>query len=88
MARAVEIAEHIAQDRPSAASRWVEELFAKVATLGRQPRRGRRVPEIDRAEVRQVLHGRYRVIYRIDPRRVVVLTARHGRRRWDPAEVE
>lgn len=88
IARAAEIAEYIAADRPSAASGWVEALFAKAATLGQHARRGRKVPELDRDEIRQILHGKYRIIYRIDPKRVVVLTVRHSRRQWDPTEVE
>ena len=86
--RAAEIARYIAQDSPAAAREWVERLFAKAATLGRHPRQGRRVPEVDRDAIRQVLQGKYRIVYRIDPKRVVVLTVRHGRRLWDPGEVE
>ena len=79
IARAAEIAEYIAADRPAAAERWVQRLFTKAATLQRQPRRGRKVPELDRDDIRQVRYGKYRIIYRIDPKRVVVLTVRDGR---------
>ena len=88
IARAAEIAQYIAADLPSAARRWVDELFVRVASVGRQPRRGRKVPELDRDERREILYGAYRVIYRLDPKRVIVLTVRHGRRQWDPAEVD
>lgn len=86
--RAIEIAEYIAADRPAAARRWVQGLFAKAATLRRHPRSGRRVPELDRDEMRQVRYGKYRIIYRIDPKRVVVLTVRHYARQWDPTDVQ
>ena len=85
--RAAEAAAHIAKDSPAAARRWVDELFAAVATLARLPERGRRVPELPRADVRELLFGNYRVIYRLEPRRVAVLTVRHLRRRFDPDEV-
>ena len=85
--RATAIAVHIASERPSAAGAWVDELFASVADLRHHPRRGRRVPEVGRATIREVMHGSYRVIYRLDPARLVVLTVRHGRRHWDPSEV-
>lgn len=88
IARAAEIAAHIAEDRPGAATKWVDELFGAVGSLRKHPRRGRKVPELDRKEIREIWYGRYRVVYRLEPRRVVVLTVRHGRRRWDPAEVE
>ena len=34
-----------------------------------------------------VHHAPYRVIYRVDGKRVVVLTIRHARRAWDTAEI-
>jgi len=85
--RAAEIARCIAADRPAGAARWIDRLVQIVATLRSQPRRGRRVPELDRDDVREVLHGEYRVIYRVDARRVVILTVRHGRRQFDPREL-
>ena len=85
--RAAEAAGYIAKDSSAAARRWVHELFAAVATFARMPERGRRVPELPRAEVRELLFGNYRVIYRIEPRRVAVLTVPHLRRRFDPDEV-
>ena len=87
VARAAEIATYIAADRPDAAAEWVDALFAAVAGLKNHPKRGRRVPEVDRPTIREVLHGRYRVIYRVDPSQIVVLTVRHGRREWDPGEL-
>jgi len=87
IARAAEIAEYIAADRPGAARAWVEQVFAKAATLRRYAGRGGKVPELDRDDIRQVLHGKYRIIYRIDPKRVVVLTVRHSRQQWDPRDV-
>ena len=59
-----------------------------AANLRGHPRLGRKVPELGRDEIRQVLHGKYRLIYRIDAKRLVVLTVRHVRRAWDPDEIE
>jgi plasmid stabilization system protein ParE len=85
--RVTEIAEYIAADRPAAARRWVRELFAKAAGLRRHARLGQKVPELDRDDMRQLRHGTYRIIYRVDPKRVVILTVRHHAREWDPSEV-
>ena len=87
IARAAEIAQYIAADRPGAAKAWVEQLFAKAATLKQRARRGKKVPEVDRDEIRQILHGKHRSIYRVDAKRVVVLTVRHSRERWHPTDV-
>lgn len=88
ISRASEIAAYIATERPGAAAKWVDQVFAAVATLRTHPRRGRMVPEVNRPDIRELLYGSYRIIYRLDPRRAVVLTIRHGRRQWDPAELE
>jgi len=85
--RATEAAAYIAKDSPEGARRWVDELFAVVATLARLPERGRRVPDLPRPDVRELLVGSHRVVYRIEAKRVAVLTVRHLRRRFDTAEV-
>jgi plasmid stabilization system protein ParE len=36
------------------------------------------VPERNRDDLREVVHGSYRVIYRIDPDKIVILTVRHS----------
>jgi plasmid stabilization system protein ParE len=84
--RAAEIARYIAADRPTAAERWIDGLMRTVDGLARSPRRGRMVPEVGRAEIREVLYGPYRVIYRLGPKRLAILTVRHARRAFDAAE--
>lgn len=86
--RAVEAAAYIAKDSPASARRWVDGLFTAVARLSRMPERGRRVPELSRSDVRELLFGSYRVVYRLEPRRVAILTVRHLRRRFDAEETE
>ena len=85
--RALEAVEYIAQDRPQAAAAWLEELLDRVSNLDHFPRRGRVVREIGLVAYRELIHDPYRIIYRVDATRVVVLTLRHGRRAWDPAEL-
>jgi toxin ParE1/3/4 len=84
--RAVEIAEAIRWDKPGAARKWIEQLVTTVETLAGSPRRGRVVPELDRKEVRELLFGNYRVVYRIGTEDLVILTVRHGRRILDVDE--
>ena len=85
--RALEAVEYIARDRPNAAAAWLEELLERVAALDRFPKRGRVVREIGLPTHREILHEPYRVIYRVDAQRVVILTLRHWRRDWDTADV-
>jgi toxin ParE1/3/4 len=85
--RALEAVDYIAQDRPQAAAAWLEELLERVSSLDRFPKRGRVVREIGKPTYREILHEPYRVIYRTDASRVVILTLRHWRREWEPNEV-
>ena len=59
-------------------------MFDLAESLPGEPWRGRRVPEVGREKVRELLDGQYRLIYRIDKDFISILTVWHGRRRWDP----
>ena len=85
--RAIEAARYIAADNPQAARAWVDALFSTVERLARFPQSGRVVPELGRRRVREILFGAYRVIYRVERSRLLVLTVRHGRRLLDPSEL-
>ncbi|KAB7623373.1 type II toxin-antitoxin system RelE/ParE family toxin [Alkalilimnicola sp. S0819] len=85
--RVEEYAEYIALDSPAAAVQWVDEIFAKVDALAGFPEIGRSVPELSRADVRELFHGQYRIIYRVD-RSVFVLTVRHTSQLLTDADVE
>jgi plasmid stabilization system protein ParE len=86
--RVVEIGEYIARDRSQAAADWVEAIFACVRPLARFPKSGRPVPESARTDLREVLHGSYRVIYRTHPEHILVLTVRHARQELRPDDPE
>ena len=77
--RAEEAARYIARDRPGGVARWAEGIFELVSKLRTLPQRGRVVREVARPEIREILCGEHRVIYRLEERRVVILTVRHQR---------
>ena len=77
--RASEIAEYIAQDKPSAAVNWINTVFSKVEQLKASPEIGRPVPEIRSNQFRELIYGNYRIIYRIEKKRISILTIRHGK---------
>lgn len=87
LVRVEDIARVIAADRPDAAHRWVVALFHRVKQLQAHPESGPMVAELGRPEIRQLVYLRYRVIYRVEPRRIVVLTVRHGRQGFDAGEI-
>ncbi len=75
--RASEIAEYISFDNPTAANKWIEDIFEKVLILKSSPKMGRMVPEINRKEVREIIFGNYRIIYRIEKLNISILTIRY-----------
>ncbi len=77
--RVTEIAQYIAQDNPTASQQWVETIFLKVDQLQSSPASGRIVPEISRKEIREIIFGNYRIVYRTEPKNISILTVRHGR---------
>ncbi len=85
--RAVEQARYIARDKPGAAQRWLTGLFASTGKLSRMPRLGPVVPELGLPDFRELDYHGYRVIYRAEPRRISILTVRHGRRLLDLGEL-
>ena len=85
--RALEAVEYIAQDRPRAVAAWLEKMLERMSKLEQFSQQGRVVSEIGLPAYREVLHQPYRIIYRVDAARVVILTLRHVRRAWDPEEV-
>jgi len=81
------IAEWIAADRPDAADRLVEEIFAAVKRLGQFPKSGREVPEFQRPDLREIIYGKYRIIYRVRKNSVEILTIRHSLQLLDEHEL-
>jgi plasmid stabilization system protein ParE len=77
--RVSEIAGYIAQDDPVAAESWINTVFKKVEDLKTFPESGRIVPETDNKTIRELIYGNYRIIYRLEEKRLSVLTVRHGK---------
>ncbi len=86
--RTTEIAEYITQDNPSAATKWIEILFDKVQLLKSSPKSGRIVPETQREDVRELIYGNYRIIYRVEKNKISVFTVRHGKQILPVEEIQ
>jgi plasmid stabilization system protein ParE len=76
-----EIGLYIARHNPRAAAAWVDKLVDRAEKAAAQPRSGRVVPEVGDPDIREVLLRTYRIIYRIEPGRILVLTIMEGHRR-------
>jgi plasmid stabilization system protein ParE len=59
---------------PGAADRLIVRLHLRIASLERFPGRGRRVPELPGSDVRELVEGHFRIVYRVVGNEVQVLT--------------
>jgi toxin ParE1/3/4 len=75
--RVSEIAEYIARDNPTTAEGWINTVFSKVGKLKTFPETGRIVPETNNKTIRELIYGNYRIIYRMEEKKISVLTVRH-----------
>ena len=82
-----EIAEYIARDSSFYAATFVRGICQASRLLTEFAKRGRVVPELSDSDIRELLVREYRLIYRIEESRVVILAFVHGtrdlRRLWD-----
>jgi len=86
----LEITHYIMVDNPSAARAFADKIKAKVGRLRTFPESGRVVPEFPASDLREVLIGDYRVIYRFlkTKQTVQVLAVYHGARLLDETAPE
>ena len=71
---------HVARDSAHYANLVVERLVAAVERLQDHPRSGRVVPELRDESIREVIHGNYRIVYRLRHDVVEIATVFHGAR--------
>ena len=71
------IYEYISKENASAAQKMVNKIFERVESLSEYPERGRKVPEVNRKEIREVFEEEYRIIYRVEPKKIFILTIRN-----------
>ncbi|MCC7170795.1 MAG: type II toxin-antitoxin system RelE/ParE family toxin [Planctomycetes bacterium] len=78
-----EIALFIARDKSGAALAWVETLEERAARIPDAPLRYRVVPEFGRDEIREMVTGNYRTVFKVESERIVVLTVFEGHKMLD-----
>jgi toxin ParE1/3/4 len=80
------IRDYIGRDSPAYADLTVRRVFEAVERLAAFPESGRLVPELRRRDVREVIVGSLRVVYRYDGATVGVITVFNASQRF-PADV-
>lgn len=74
------VGRYIARDDPVAARRWVDRLRTRARAAAQRPLAGRVVPEFEQTDIREVLLSNYRVVYRVRPKEIHILTVFEGHR--------
>jgi len=74
------IAEYIAADSPAYAGIVVKKVVSQTKMLAQFPRSGRKVPEFDNDDIRELIVYAYRIIYRLQENAVVIAAVIHGKR--------
>lgn len=69
---------HVARDSQVYARRLVDRLTRRSQQIADFPLSGRKVPELDSNQIREIIEGSYRIIYYIKPDQIDVLAVLHG----------
>lgn len=76
----VNIYEYIALNSPTYAKRMVDKITRRSEQIADFPLSGRKVPEYDAEDIRELIEKPYRIIYRIKPHQIDVVAVIHGTR--------
>lgn len=79
LTRIEECTDYIALDDIPTAIKWPEGVFKHCEQLSAQPESGRVVPEFNRDEIKELIHGNYRLVYELKSNRIDMLTIWHVR---------
>jgi len=77
----IETNKYIASENPEAARKIINDIFEAGNKIKVFPEKGRIVPELRRKNIREVFCYEYRIIYRIESKRIYVLTVLHMKQR-------
>ena len=74
------IHDYIAADSPYYALQTIARIVSRDTQIAQFPASGKRVPETNDANLREVIEGNYRVIYRFDDTECIVIAVIHTAR--------
>ena len=76
----VNIYEYIAVNSPTYGKWMVDRITRRSEQIAEQPLSGRKVPEYNAEDIRELIENPYRVIYRVKPDQIDVVAVIHGAR--------
>ncbi|MDP2161253.1 MAG: type II toxin-antitoxin system RelE/ParE family toxin [Flavobacterium sp.] len=75
-----ELFDYISKDSKFYAIRFSKKIIYKIELLLKFPMTGRIVPEFDNANIRELLEGNYRIVYRVENKNIYLLRISHTSR--------
>jgi plasmid stabilization system protein ParE len=80
LAQLADIHQYISLDSKRYAIHMVDRITGRIKQIRQFPNSGQMVPEFNDPSIRELLEGPYRIIYRVEPKRIAVLALIHGAR--------
>lgn len=75
------IASYISRDSPKYANILVKQIFEMASHLQQFPKLGRKVPEYNNPNLREILYKSYRIVYLIKKEQLEIISVIHGSRK-------
>ncbi len=72
---------YIALDSPYYAQKVAKDIFRATEKLAFFPKQGKKVPEINRSDIREIFLYSYRLIYKVESNRIYILRLLHVRQK-------
>jgi len=82
------IRDYIAKDAEYYAGEFVEKIIEAIEKLKSFPMIGRIVPESEGEDIRELLFHNYRIIYRVETERILIIAVVHGSRDINLREIK
>ncbi|MDH4262857.1 MAG: type II toxin-antitoxin system RelE/ParE family toxin [Spirochaetia bacterium] len=82
-----EIRKYISEDSPIRANEFINELIDKVSLLASNPNIGTELPEVNRPDIRGIVHGNYKILYLVADK-VYVFRIIHVRRNFNYSKIK
>ena len=78
--RLAEIKDYISDNNPENAKRFIRSLKESAELqIESFPRSGRKIPELERDDYREIIFKNYRVMYKVEKEEITILTVRNSR---------
>jgi plasmid stabilization system protein ParE len=84
-----DILDYISKDSRRYAENQIRRIKTKTLILKTQPESGRIVPELGIMQIRELIEGNYRIVYRLLSNELIeILTIHHSARDFESREIE